>query len=116
MMRVWMLSQGYHCPDRSDFHNTKFPVCSAYGYNFHMVRQLVNETDWELVQIDTTVHQIEAAQQDPRVIYCGVRDDDPPAKLLEVYADLLDPNKTYITVGQVIARLAKTEPSFHHEF
>lgn len=111
-----MLSQGYDCPERSALHKQMFPVCSAYGYNYRHAIPLLTPVDWQLVQMDTTPTQLEAAKQDPRVIVCGKDYDPPPAKVLEVYKDWLDPNVTYLFMGQVIARLAQREIGFYHEF
>jgi hypothetical protein len=116
MMRIWMLSQGYECPERSAFHQQLFPVCSAYGYHYRYAVPLITPDDWQLVQIDTTPLQIEAAKQDPRIIVCGKDYDTPPAKVMEIYKDWLDPNTTYMFMGQVIAKLAQTNLAFYHEF
>jgi hypothetical protein len=115
-MRIWMLSQFYHCPEHSKNLGVLQPVCNAYGYNYHNVIAGKTEDEWQLVEIFTTVGQLEAAKKDPRVVICGKDYNKPPAKLLEVYKDWLDPSETYMFMGQVIARLAEKVPAFHHQW
>ena len=105
---TWMLSKFYHDP----IHGWDVPVCSAYGGNFVCVRHPDPPGEWGLVYLDTTLQQVEAAKQDPRVVVCGKAYDPPPKKLLQEWASWLDPNVTYLFMGQVLSKLSETEPAF----
>ena len=109
-MRVWVLSQFYDCPE----HDWPWPVCTAYGVDPHGPGRLsaVN-TDFALVSIETSPVHIEAMKQDARIVYCGRDYDTPPPELLSTYQSKLDPMVQYMFIGQVIARLAQTEPAFY---
>lgn len=111
MFEVWFLSQYYQ-----DENGVTFPV--AYDYGQWWFCPVLPETAdaFTLVRIAMDSHQIDAAKQDPRLVYCGVSDDDPPAQLLEVYANQLDPTKTYTSVGKVVAKLAQSEMNYHKQF
>lgn len=114
-----MLSQFYECTihpcdGNPDGKGWDVPVCNAYGRD-HFFHRINSSTDWCLVHIVTTPQQLEAARKDPRVVVCGKHYAKPPAKLLEVYASMLDPTETYQFVGQVIEKLSETDPVFHQE-
>lgn len=111
MYEVWMLSQFYLDP----LHNWDVPVCTAYGGNYVCPRHPDTPDGYALVLLDTSPQQIEAAKQDPRVVVCGRDYDTPPAQLLSTYASWLDPNTNYLFVGQVLARLAQTDPGYYHQ-
>ena len=108
-MRVWVMTKFYDCPE----HNWPWPVCTAYGQNHHGPGR--QHPEWALVNMETSPVQIEAMDEDPRVIYCGKEFDSPPAQLLETFKELLDPKTRYLFMGQVIAKLAQTEWAFYHE-
>lgn len=116
MYQIWMLSQFYTDPLHSVNLGVDLPVCLAYGENFHCFKHPETPDGWGLVHIWATLQHIEAARQDPRIIVCGREYDAVPAKVLEVYKDLLDPDTTYMLMGQVIAKLAQAEPSIYQEF
>jgi hypothetical protein len=109
MMNVWMLSKFYDC----EVHGWIWPVCAAYGDGPYVPRHPDTPDGWALVKVWTSPQQMEAAKQDPRVIVCGKDYNTPPRELLDAYASWLDPAVTYMFIGQVIARLAETEPIFH---
>lgn len=118
VIKVWMLSQLYECPihpcdGNPDGTGWEVPVCGAYGRDHFFHR--MNGSGWCLAHIVTTPQQLEAAKKDPRVVVCGKHHAKPPAKLLEVYAAWLDPNEAYRCVGEVLEKLAETEPMFHQE-
>lgn len=111
MLDIWLLSQ-YYVDDRG----WTYPVAFDYGEHYFAPLHPETPDGWSLVRLAADSHQLDAAKQDPRVVYCGRDYDTPPAKMLEVYASQLDPNVTYMFLGQVLARLAQTEPSYYHEF
>lgn len=116
-MRMWMLSQRYQCPLHPEGNPSaprwNLPVCSAYGGDY--ISPNSPDATWELVLIVTTPQQLEAAKKDPRVVVCGKLYSKPPAQLLQAYAKWLDPTETYQFLGQVLDKLAETEPMFHLE-
>jgi hypothetical protein len=93
-------------------HNWTVPVCTAYGGNYLCPRLPETADGWALVLIETSPQQIEAAKQDPRVVYCGKDYNTPPPQVLTTYASWLDPAVNYMFMGQVLAKLAETEPIF----
>jgi len=111
-----MLSQYYEDPlhpaDDPDAPRWKMPVATAYGINYKY--HASDDADWCLCQLDIGAHQIEASKLDPRVVYIGKEYNKPPAQFLAAFASRLDPEETYIFVGQVLAKLAETEPWFMH--
>ena len=115
MILMWFLSQFYTDPLHSANLGCDLPVCSAYGLNYHAVQVPPTPDAWGLVTMWTSIQQIEAARQDPRVIVCGKDYDPPPAKVLEVFGSQLDPGVTYLFMGQVIARLAQSDMSYYHQ-
>jgi len=109
---AWFLSQFYDDP----LHIAgPMPVCMAYGSAVPGFHWLLAGSGWGLVLMYTSPPQIDASKQDERVVYCGTSYSKPPAKLLEAYASMLDPEETYTTMGQVLAKLAETEPLFMHD-
>lgn len=111
MRRVWFLTQFYDC----QVHGWQWPVCTAYGANHHAPLHPPSNDGWALVWIWTTHQQIQASKRDPRVIYCGAMASRPPAKVLEVYKDWLDPAETYTRMDQLLELLAEHEPNFLNE-
>ena len=111
MYNAWFLTQFYLDP----IHNWHVPVCSAYGGNFLCPRNPDTDDGWALVTMDTSPQQMEAAAQDPRVIVCGKEYSTPPTQVLAAYASWLDPNVNYMFMGQVLTKLAETEPAFGHQ-
>lgn len=108
MLSVWFLTQHY-----IDETGWMHPVAYDYGQHFFCPVTPATPDEWALVRVAIDVHQIEAAKQDPRLIYCGREYNTPPPKLLEVYASKLDPGATYAFFGQVLATLAETEPNYY---
>jgi hypothetical protein len=108
--RAWFLSKFYADPLHP---HGLLPVCRAYGSAFGHHR--FEDSDWGLVLMYTSPPQIEASRQDERVVFCGTDYSKPPAQVLECYAALLDPTETYQSMGQLLAKLAETEPLFMHE-
>jgi hypothetical protein len=107
---IWFLSQFYDDP----LHTAgPLPVCGAYGstYGFHCLPGAT----WGLVLMWTTPPQVDAAKQDDRVVFCGTNYNTPPAQLLTAYAALLDPTVTYTFMGQLLVKLAESEPLFMHD-
>jgi hypothetical protein len=110
-MKAWVLTQFYQCPE----FDWPWPVCSSYGDAPYCPQQPVdpvNTGGWALVHMHTTYQHIEAMKLDPRVLYCGQDYDAPPQQMLDTYKQLLDPNVNYMFIGQVIAKLAQSEPCF----
>lgn len=118
IIKVWMLSQMYSCPihpcDGGTAPRWQVPVCNAYGRE-HLFHLQSPTTQWCLVQIVTTPPQLAAAKLDPRVVVCGRHYSKPPQQLLDAYASMLDPTVTYQFVGQVLEKLAESEPLFLQE-
>lgn len=111
-MRVWVLSKHYDCPE----HEHPWPVVTAYGVDHHCPgRPALDNGVYALMSIETDPEHINAMREDPRIIYCGRSFSTPPQILLELYRHKLDPNTTYLFMGQVIEQLAQSEPAFYHK-
>ena len=106
---IWFLTKFYDDP----LHEAApLPVCTAYGSYFGFHR--LDGADWGLCLMWSTPPQLDAAKQDDRVVFCGTNYNTPPAQLLTAYASLLDPEATYTMMGQVLVKLADSEPLFMH--
>jgi hypothetical protein len=110
-MRIWVLSQFYICPEFGFI----WPICSAYGDSpccpWHPM-DAVETGAWGLIRLSTTYQHIEAMKLDPRCLYVGGDYDTPHQQVLDTFSRWLDPNKTYMFMGQVICDLGKWSPTF----
>lgn len=109
MKNVWVLTQFYDCPE----FDWPWPVCTAYGDGHFCPGKPSPDSEWALVQMDTTPQHVDAMKEDPRVIYCGMDYDAPPAFMLEVFKDKINPATNYMFIGQVVAALAQSEPAYY---
>lgn len=108
--QAWFLSKFYDDP----LHTAgPLPVCTAYGSVFGFHRP--EGSEWGLILMYTTPPQIDAAKQDERVVFCGTSYSRPPIQALSCYASYLEPNETYTSMGQMLAKIAETEPLFMHD-
>jgi hypothetical protein len=103
MLKRWMLTQFFTSEGRT------IPVCSAYGSRW-LCPCFPPEGGWALVHILTSVHQIEAARQDDRVLVCPMGNQNVPLEVVDAYS------YKGITLGmtmyQVFDKLAETEPLY----
>ncbi|MBZ5508492.1 MAG: hypothetical protein LAO78_23795 [Acidobacteriia bacterium] len=111
-VKVWMLSQ-FYVDDSLEIHprSQMHPVAHDYADEDHTPVRPIDEDGWALVKVTTDHERIALAKQDSRIVYVGTPWNAPPAKMLEVYADKLG-SDTYSMVGQVLLKLAETEPLY----
>lgn len=112
MLLIWFLSQSF-----TDDTGMLRPVAQDYGQHWFWPVCPATEDEWKLVRVALDNHQLDAAKQDSRVVYCGIREgfDPPPPQLLQIYADQLDPSTSYMFFGQVLAKLAQSNANYYQE-
>lgn len=68
---------------------------------------------WALVHVQCQPTHVEFFKTDEDVIWIGGEWVKVPQEVLSTYAAQLDPNETYVNIGQVIDKLAEWNPRFH---
>lgn len=109
MQTRWFLSKFY----QDETLKVPVPVCSAYGGEWHCATFPADiSTDWALVVMFTSAHQIEAAKEDARVIVCPMLFDPSPLddRITSAYAHW--GAKPGMSMGALIAAISESEPLF----
>lgn len=104
---AWVMTKFYQATT-----GETLPVAASYGANHSDMGFEAN--GYGLAWISLDVHQLEFLNSgtDDRVEVVGQEDDPPTKLLLDTYASKLDASVTYLTLRQVLKKLAKTEPRF----
>jgi hypothetical protein len=108
MIKRWFFSEFF----LDDDHDHLVPVANAYGNRWHCPRLPEGEGGYALIEMLTSVHQIEAARQDPRVTVCptAMSPTPVPQNIIDAYASWgATPG---MTMGQLLATLAEQEPMY----
>lgn len=110
-MKRWMLSQFYLGEN-----GWLQPVAAAYSQGCRWPLAPEAENEWALVECYVSPQQIEAAQQDPRIVVCPqVYDPAPlPASVIQAYAD--KGAIAGMSLGMLLSLLGTIEPLFAEGF
>ena len=105
-MYAWVMSKFYTATDGS-------VLPTAYSYGNNHVAMGFQSNGYGLVWISLESQQLEFLRSgtDPDVEVVGTEWNTPTPLLLTTYADQLGTH-TFVTLGQVLAKLGQTEPRF----
>ncbi len=103
----WLLSK---CDETTDGHR---PIVASMSIaDWHAPIQPLTPNGWSLVWITCDPAHYAFIKQDEDCIWLGNEWSRVHPQLLETFAEMLDPNETYQNLGQVIEKLAESEPRF----
>ena len=102
----WVLSK---C-DRSD--QGLRPLVESLSVNWYGAIPPAEEDGWMLVHVACDGAHVAFMKQDPDFIWIGSEWSKVPQQVLETYASQLDPTEQYQNMGQVLDKLAESEPRF----
>src|SRR5581483_4448750 len=105
MLVRWFFSQHHTCPDLGH----RFPICRAYGNEWHVPLHPEAEDGWALVQMLCDPHQIEAAKQDHRIVYLSPTGQLPKA-VIDAYEKF--GAKPQMDLATLLTVLSEHEPRF----
>jgi hypothetical protein len=104
----WVLSK---C-DRTD--QGLRPLVESLSVNHYGMVPPATDDGWALVHVACDSAHVGFMKKHPDLfIWIGSEWSKVPPEVLESHADLLDPNEQYQNMGQVLDKLADSEPRFH---
>jgi hypothetical protein len=107
-MKRWVLSQ-FQLEQEGGYFR---PVVADYAVGCRWPNGPTVEDGWSLVEIDSSPVQLEAIQQDPRIVVCPLVFDPTPLsqQIIDAYAD--KGAALGMSMGALLAMLAETEPLY----